>query len=204
MVIRVMARSLGFVCEVCYFPGMGKAQIALLRELLAYDSGSGLLFWMSREARHFTDGIVSAQVKAQRFNTRHANRRAFTAVDARGYGIGGINGALYSAHRVVWAFVHGEWPTLQVDHINGNRTDNRIVNLRLVSNRHNSMNSAMKRNNTSGFPGVSWHRNRFRAQIKIHGRQKFLGYFDAPEDAHKAYCAAKAAHGFSDRHGARS
>jgi HNH endonuclease len=180
---------------------MTKTPIPLLYDLLVFDTETGQLFWRERGPQHFVGGSWTADEQARRFNTRYANKEAFTAVDARGYRIGSINNVLHSAHRVCWAMASGEWPSLQVDHINGIRHDNRIANLQLVTNRQNSLNSAMKSSNTVGLAGVSKHRGKYRAHIKIHGKQKFLGYFDNPADAHAAYCLAKTAAGFSARHG---
>jgi hypothetical protein len=172
-----------------------------VRRFLRYEPDSGKLFWLPRSASDFISGRWSAEASAKRWNTQNAGNEAFTATDARGYKIGAIKCLSLPAHRVCWAAHYGEWPADQVDHINGDRTDNRIANLRLATNRENSINSAKNKNNTTGFTGVSRHRGRFRAQIKVYGRQIFLGYFDCPEAAYKAYCAAKDEHGFSERHG---
>lgn len=103
-------------------------------------------------------------------------------------------------HRVILArmlgreLVKGEW----VDHINGNGLDNRRENLRLSTIAQNAFNKGKHSNNTSGYKGVSWNKfaGRWVAQITIDGKNKYLGYFDTPEEAHAAYCAkAKELHG---------
>ena len=85
-----------------------------------------------------------------------------------------------------------------VDHINGNKLDNRKSNLRVCSNQENQMNTRKQKNNKSGFKGVYFdkQRNKFKAQIMIDGKNKNLGLFENPEDAYKKYCEfAKKFHG---------
>lgn len=81
-----------------------------------------------------------------------------------------------------------------VDHINGDMLDNRRANLRLATNAENARNVAMRASNTSGFKGVTWHKNSqtWRAQIKIDKKHVSLGAFNDPLEAHKAYCLAAA------------
>lgn len=92
------------------------------------------------------------------------------------------------AHRAAWAMVYGEWPKY-VDHINGDKLDNRLANLRACSMRQNSGNSRLSSTNKSGYKGVCWHRamKKWHAQIKGRGS---LGFFDTPQEAHEAYKAA--------------
>ncbi len=81
---------------------------------------------------------------------------------------------------------------MQVDHINGNGLDNRRANLRLVTASQNSCNRRLSIVNTTGFKGVSFHKGRglYQASIRLDGRLRFLGRFQTPEEAHKAYCEA--------------
>lgn len=117
-------------------------------------------------------------------------------------GSAGLNGYLYIcvdrnrclAHRLAWLYVHGEWPTQKIDHINGDKHDNRIANLRLATDRVNAQNVRKPQaNNTSGFLGVTFCRwtNRWLAQIQTGGKHHNLGRFDTPELAHAAYLQAK-------------
>jgi hypothetical protein len=94
------------------------------------------------------------------------------------------------AHRLAWFYVHGVWP-LQVDHVNGVRSDNRIKNLRAASAADNAQNLCKRTRNTSGYTGAFKHRGRWRAQIKCGNVQHFLGVFDTPLEAHNAYKTAK-------------
>lgn len=99
-------------------------------------------------------------------------------------------------HRLAWFLHYGEWPTCQVDHINGDRHDNRISNLRLASSSENQRNRKRPKNNTSGYKGVSWieHYQMWQATIKFDGKNKYLGRFDTPEEASDAYNKAALRH----------
>jgi hypothetical protein len=98
----------------------------------------------------------------------------------------------YLAHRLAWFVVHGKWPEGQIDHINGNRADNRIVNLRVVDSSGNAQNRRSKqKNNQSGYFGVHSSGGKWRAQIRIDKKLRHLGMFDTPELASMAYLEAK-------------
>ena len=88
----------------------------------------------------------------------------------------------------------GKWPDEFIDHINHNPTDNRWCNLREATYATNNKNRRLGKDNTSGYKGVSWHkgRNKWRAEIRVDGIGKHLGYYDTPEAASKAYCVASA------------
>ena len=104
----------------------------------------------------------------------------------------GIDGRHYYAHRLAWLYMTGEWPSDDIDHIDGDRLNNRFSNLREASRAQNMANGRTPATNTSGFKGVSFDRQRGRWQafIKIDGKTKNLGRFKTPEDAHAAYVAA--------------
>ena len=109
-----------------------------------------------------------------------------------------INGKNYFGHRLAWLSVYGKFPTKFIDHINGDKSDNRITNLRDVTRQQNQFNRGKTRNNTSGYKGVSFykHAKKFAARIKIDGKLKYLGLFDSKEEASDAYKrAAKELHG---------
>ena len=109
-----------------------------------------------------------------------------------------INGRGYSAHRLAWLYITGEWPKEHIDHINGIKGDNRICNLRESTKSQNQWNAGSQKNNKSGFKGVSWHKRdqKWISSIRFHGKQKYLGSFADPEEAYLAYCdAAKEYHG---------
>ena len=95
---------------------------------------------------------------------------------------------MYQAHRLAWFLFYGEWPLHEIDHINGDRTDNRIVNLRDVPCRTNLQNMGIHRN--GHFPGVSQVGQKWRASIQIGENQTHLGMFNSQEEAYRAYLAA--------------
>ena len=103
-----------------------------------------------------------------------------------------IDGKRYYAHRLAWLYVHGVWPADEIDHINGNRSDNRIENLRAADRRQNLGNQRRLSRNTSGYKGVSWckARNLWVANIQKNGKLKHLGRFPSAEAAHQAYSSA--------------
>jgi hypothetical protein len=96
------------------------------------------------------------------------------------------------AHRVAFAWVHGRWPNGQIDHINGDKRDNRICNLREATSQQNMANSKRRSDNTSGFKGVRKARlpGKWWAYIYMNGKDTYLGTYDTPELAHQAYVKA--------------
>lgn len=114
-----------------------------------------------------------------------------------------INGKDYLAHRLAWLYVHGEMPADQIDHVNHDKTDNRIANLRAVTNQENHQNRTINSNNTSGFMGVNWYKptQKWHARIMIDGKNKHLGYFTNQADAIVARQIANVKYGFHENHG---
>ncbi len=111
-----------------------------------------------------------------------------------GYLIIRIDGKGISAHRLAWLYMHGTWPEHQIDHINRDKLDNRIGNLRDVAQAINQHNRASARaDNKSGRLGVSFQRRagKWIAQIQANNKRHFLGYHATPEAAQEAYRAAK-------------
>lgn len=104
-----------------------------------------------------------------------------------------LQSRLYLAHRLAWLHTYGVWPKDQIDHINRNRSDNRIANLREVSNKQNQQNKSKSSNNTSGHPGVSWKKQNSKWQAHIRHNQKLihLGLFKSLEEALSARKAAE-------------
>lgn len=159
----------------------------VLRKLLRYDPETGSLFWRERSA-----GAFQSERAAKSWNTRYANKQAFTALNNYGYFVGNVNYVTCLASRVAWAVTYGEWPNNDTDHINGDRTDNRLCNLRQATRSENHCNKGPQRNNTSGHKGVSWNKRagRWEAAIGKDGHVKFLGRFEVLADAEAAYRAA--------------
>ena len=100
-----------------------------------------------------------------------------------------IEGHVFLAHRLAWLYVYGVWPKTQLDHIDRDRTNNAINNLREVSHKQNAENAKMRVDNTSGFRGVTYRpsSNKWIAQIQSDGRNYYLGSFSTPNEASDAY-----------------
>ena len=119
--------------------------------------------------------------------------------DQRGYIRIRIGAKKYAAHRLAWLFMTGDDPgALTIDHINGDKADNRIDNLRLATNAENQRNKGRYASKTSGFKGVYWNatKGRFFAAIRVNRKLNHLGYFDSEGEARHAYAkAAERLHG---------
>lgn len=116
------------------------------------------------------------------------------AVDGKGYSQISIDNRMYRTHRIAWLLHYGDLPGLMIDHINGDKMDNRIGNLRLASNTQNLENMRKPHaDSRSGFLGVSFHpqSGKWRAQIFSKGRRHHVGLYPTPEIAHHAYLGAK-------------
>jgi len=167
----------------------------LLRKILRYEPESGMLFWMPRRIDTFNaTSSRSAEHTAKLWNTRYAGTEAFTSPNTTGYKQGSVQGKLYMAHHVAWTIYHGYQADEEIDHIDGDRMNNRILNLRAASRSENQHNKRIYRNNTSEFKGVSWlaRDNLWRARIGIDGKRKRLGDFATIEEAAEAYAKASA------------
>lgn len=101
-------------------------------------------------------------------------------------------GRSYRLHRLAWLYVHGTMPTCLIDHINGVKSDNRIVNLRLSNPMENAQNRHQaQRGAESGLLGVARNGNNWQAYIRVNKIPKYLGTFKTPQEAHQAYLVAK-------------
>lgn len=158
---------------------MSKLTAERLREVLAYDPESGLFTWSARTGGSATKG------------------RAAGTVDERGYLRIGVDRRVYRAHRLVWLYVFGKWPSSEIDHIDGDKSNNRISNLRDVSRQVNQQNLRHPhKRGGSGALGVSKHAStgKWRARIWTNGKNKSLGLFDTKDLASDAYLSAKREH----------
>lgn len=116
----------------------------------------------------------------------------------RGYRVIKIDGKSYKAHRLAWLYVSGWLPALDIDHINGDTSDNRIVNLREATKEQNLANCRRYKSNSSGLKGVCWHKasGKWSSYIQARGKRKHLGLYNSPIEAHHAFLeAAKELHG---------
>lgn len=148
----------------------------MLHQILSYNQETGEFIWIKSPA---------ASVKANTIAGRTSNK---------GYRQIRIKGRQYSSHRLAWLYVFGKWPDGAIDHINGIRTDNSILNLRDVTMTVNLQNLRNPRkSNKSGYLGVCWDKymKRYKSAIKVKGKSIHLGYYEDPKMAHIAYLEAK-------------
>lgn len=116
------------------------------------------------------------------------------STNANGYVYINVQRKVYLAHRLVFLYVTGKWPTVHVDHINGVRTDNRWTNLREATRSQNNMNSAPKRQGLKGVEIISGRNKKFMARICTDGVRRCLGYYYTEAEAHAAYWEAAKKH----------
>ena len=173
----------------------------LLRKLLRYEPDTGKLFWRERTADMFSSSGGRQESACKRWNTCFSGREALGCVNGTGAKSGSIFAVPVLAHRVAWAVFHGRWPDGEIDHINGVRVDNRIVNLRDVDGSVNNRNAKIRKDNSSGYAGVYKQKNRYLAHIRIDGKQTVIGRFDCPKEAHKFREAEKIKYGYHKNHG---
>jgi len=157
---------------------------AKLKKILDYDRETGVFKWLVSPTSTVRAGDVAGK-------NRH------------GYILIGFQGKKYFAHRLAWLYIYGEWPKLDIDHINHITDDNRIINLREVTKQENQRNRSIGKNNNSGLIGVGWasRENKWRSRITIDYKDVHLGYFD---DWFEAACSRKSADnkfGFHHNHG---
>lgn len=145
-------------------------------------------------------GIFTRKVKTSKANIGDK----ITRTTNRGYIQFSVLGKLYLGHRLAWLYEYGHFPEKHLDHINHDKTDNRIYNLREVTNQDNHKNRTKQSNNTSGINGVYYRkdRNKWTSMITINGKIKCLGYFKDKEDAIKVRKEAEIENKYHINHGA--
>lgn len=161
----------------------------VLRQLLRYVPETGKLFWRHRGVEWFHgEGRLEPSRVQSIWNLRYAESEAGHTQSGHKYTLLSVLNNRVYAHRVIWAMTYGNWPEFVIDHINGDGSDNRIINLRKASRSQNDMNRGEQRNNTSGMRGVSFNKKSgtWRARVKVKGVEKSLGYFKIKSDAEHA------------------
>lgn len=164
---------------------------------------SGAMTWRTRGKKWFAHLGADADRAMASWNTKHAGRPAFAHTTGAGYFHGGLLNGKVLAHRAVWALSTGRWPAATIDHINGNKKDNRPCNLRDVPHVSNCRNQPLSKGNTSGVTGVSIDRRsgKYAAHISVNGKTVHLGKFETLEEARLVRAAANAHHNFHPNHG---
>lgn len=147
-----------------------------VREVFDYDPDTGLLTYKRNRGGLRGRGEVAGRICPRSYR------------QGGGYRLVGFNGREYGAHRLIWLWWHGVHPSGHIDHINLDRADNRITNLRDCTQSQNMGNRRPQSNNTSGFKGVSYSKVAKKWSATLQG--KHLGLFVTPDDAHDAYRAA--------------
>lgn len=136
-------------------------------------------------------------------NRKYSKIKKVNTLSTKGYLRVTINYKQYFVHIIIWLYVYGYLPSTHIDHINGNKTDNRLSNLREVTNKQNHRNMALFSNSKTLTCGVSFVKriNKYRAYITINGKQKHLGYFESLKDAEIERLKFNKKFNFSERHG---
>lgn len=155
-----------------------------LKKELDYDFKSGVFTWKNDKTTRVKAGDIAGTLKNGYIRIR-------------------VGKKAYYAHRLAWLYVYGYVPKEHIDHINHNRADNRIKNLRVVSNNENHKNMKQYKNNSSGYVGVYWIKSakRWRARINVDGNYINLGNFASFSDAVDARKNAEVLYGFHKNHG---
>ena len=152
--------------------------LSVVHELFRYDPETGNLY--NKKSRM---GAAAGKIAGTR--------------EADGYRSVSVNMRRYRVHRIIYMMIHGVDPgRREIDHINGDPSDNRPANLRLATHSQNRRNVGALANNKTGLRGVNWHKTRgkYRACISINGTQKHIGHFDCPLEAARAYDQAAISH----------
>jgi hypothetical protein len=155
---------------------MSNIDFTFLNDCLQYEESTGNLIWKKSISSRYKIGSIAGFKKKD------------------GYIRIRLLGKSYLAHRIIWFYVYKQWPNGVIDHINRNKSDNRLINLRVVNiqqNTHNQRNP--QKGNKSGYLGVSWNKTdcAWRANIAIKGRQILIGKYKTAEEASQAYFEAK-------------
>lgn len=164
------------ICPTCGQETKGPPQSrltqAMLREHVDYDVETGIFRWRTKPLRGNVGDVATGE-------------------DGQGYLRLSVCGERHRAHRLAWLYVHGEWPRDLIDHVNMDRSDNRIANLRIATKAQNGVNRRTRGHALSGFRGVAMDKGKYYAQFRATRKTKRVGPFLTPEEASFVYrCAA--------------
>lgn len=146
-----------------------------LREFLRYDPSTGE-FTRKYKTKKNAEGSLTGAIHGTSYTRKKVT----------------VGGRVYMAHRLAWLYIYGEWPSMDIDHIDGDACNNRIANLRLATDSQNLGNMKKPITNKSGKKGVSWSSaaKKWQSHIRIQGANRYLGLFESVDEAHAAYCKA--------------
>jgi len=163
-----------------------------LRSILDYNPETGIFIWKAKD-----ESLPCYHNSIRGWNKKYAGHEAGNIMNT-GYRAIVIDYEDYLAHRLAWLYVYGYFPKECIDHIDLDRGNNKIINLREATRRNNNCNMGISKKNTSGFKGVYWNvaAKKWQAYISVNNKSKYLGVYKNKEDAYKAFCdAAKKYHG---------
>lgn len=155
-----------------------------LKQLVSYNPETGIFIRKISLAHNAKVGAVAGNKNSQ-----------------RGYLEFSIDCKTYTCHRLAWLYIFGEFPKGQIDHINHNKTDNRIKNLRSVFPSENQKNRTLNKNNLYGHSGIRKVKNKWVCQITVKRKTIYLGAFDSLLDASNCRKQAEKQYGFHENHG---
>lgn len=143
-----------------------------MKNILNYNPDTGVFVWIKPPNKRIKVGSVAGCL-----------------VKTTGYWQIGIGKTRCLAHRLAWYFTYGYFPEENIDHINQDKLDNRIINLRICTVSQNACNAPKHKDNRTGYKGVDFdkRRNKFRARIRVDNKQTHIGYFNTVEEAARAY-----------------
>ena len=144
-----------------------------LKKLLNYNSETGVFRWKIKPSPQVCIGDIAGCC-------------------SNGYTVIGVDSSNYMAHRLAWLYIYGEFPPQFIDHIDRDKSNNRISNLRMATNSQNQINAKIQSNNTSGYNGVFRNGGNWQARIKVMGSVICLGTYKTKEEAYKVRKSAEA------------
>lgn len=161
-----------------------------LKSKLNYNCETGLFTWKQSSSNRIKIGGIAGNTWFNKHNGK-IYKRIF------------VKDKLYYSHRLAWFYVYGAWPEQEIDHVNGNGEDNRLINLRCVSSSENKKNMKIKSSNNSGVSGISFHKkaNKWMCRITVNKKTIYIGLFEDINDATLAIKKYREIYGFHKNHG---
>lgn len=177
---------------------MAELTFNVLWEILNYDLGTGKLFWRERPRKYFkSEGSWKA------WNKQYPGKEALNTDDTYKYKQGRIFGKLHLAHKIIWMMCFEKWPDGEIDHIDKDRSNNRLTNLRDVTHLDNMKNLTVFSSNTSGVSGVKFYKalSKWMVTINVNKKRLHLGYYTDFDEALRVRKAAEIIFGYHPNHG---